>query len=103
MIRFRRGRFHDLVARQLDLFASDERDLLEDAEAAEEAWNRASREDAEELYGDWQLVLEALGERLLDLRETYAATLAEKGAEDYRAAFMRAASARYRKLTALLD
>jgi hypothetical protein len=97
VIRFRRSRFHDLVSRQLELFAADEGGSLEEARSAEEAWNRAGREDAEELYGDWQLVVDGIAERLLDLRETYAATLDEDGADEYRAAFTRAAGARYRE------
>ena len=75
VIRLRRRRFAELVDRQLDLFAADEATLLEEAREAEEAWTRAGREDAEEAFGDWQLIADAIAERLLDLRETYAATL----------------------------
>jgi hypothetical protein len=103
VIRFRRSRFHDLVSRQLELFAADDGGLLEEARIAEEAWNRAGREDAEELYGDWQLVVDGIAERLLDLRETYAATLGEDSADEYRAAFTRTAAARYREYAHLLD
>ena len=103
MIRFRRGRFHDLVSRQLELFAADEAGLLDEAHAAEAAWNRAGRDDAEELYGDWQLVVDAVAERLLDLRETYAASLDDESAEEYRIAFTRAAAGRYRQYAQLLD
>ena len=73
MIPRRHSRFHDLVRRQLDLFAEDEADLIEEAEEAERAYDRAAREDAEEAYGDFQLVLEAGSERLAELRDTYAA------------------------------
>lgn len=103
MIRFRRGRFNDLVSRQLELFAADEAGLLDEARTAEDSWNRAGREDAEELFGDWQLVVDAIAERLLDVRETYAATLDEESAEEYRIAFSRAAAGRYRQYTQLLD
>jgi hypothetical protein len=98
----RRGRFDDLVRRQLDLLAADERDLLAEAAEAEEAWNRAPREDAEEAYGDYQLVVDAIADRLLDLRETYAATLGESTASDYVDAFNRAAAKRFRRYTSLL-
>ena len=103
MIRFRRGRFHDLVSRQLEVFAVDEASLLEEARAAEDAWNRAGRADAEEAFGDWQLVVDAVGERLLDIREGYASTLDGDSAGEYRAAFTRAAASRYRAFAGLLD
>ena len=95
MIPRRQSRFHDLVRRQLDLFAEDEADLIEEAEEAERAYDRAAREDAEEAYGDFQLVLEAGSERLAELRDTYAATLDEAAAEEYSEAFRRAAVRRF--------
>ena len=55
---FRRNRFGDLVRRQLDLFAEDEDELLREAEAAEKTYDAAERDEAEEAYGDYQLVLE---------------------------------------------
>ena len=103
MIRFRRGRFGELVDRQLAIFAVDEVELLAEAVCAEDAWTRAGREDAEEAYGDWQLVCNAIGERLLDLRERYAATLDEDVGAHYRAAFDRAAAARFRRYTEILE
>ncbi len=103
MIRFRRGRFAELIDRQLDLFASDEAALLDEARSAEAVWKRAGRDDAEEAFGDWQLVVDAVGERLLDLRETYATTLDDAARGDYVAAFGRAAAARYRPYTELLE
>jgi hypothetical protein len=101
---FRRsGRFDELVRRQLDLFAEDEAGLLEEARKADDAQTRAERDEAEELYGDYQLVVDAIGERLLDLRETYAATLEAAGAADeYRDAFNRAALKRFPRFTGLL-
>jgi hypothetical protein len=91
----RRGRFDELVTRQLDLLAADDADLLAEATEAEAAWRRAPREEAEEAYGDFQLVLDAIGDRLLDIRETYAATLDDDAAAEYRAAFTRAAGKRF--------
>jgi hypothetical protein len=102
VIRFRRRRFAELVDRQLVLFAADEAALLDEARCAEDAWTAASRDDAEELYGDWQLVGDAIGERLLDLRETYAATLDDGAGAEYRAAFGRGAAARFKRYTELL-
>ena len=92
---FRRGRFGDLVARQLDLFEQDEAALLREATEAERAYDAAERDEAEEAYGDFQLVLEAVAERLEQVRDAYARTLDEDTAADYEAAFDRAAQKRH--------
>lgn len=96
-MRLRRGRFDELVRRQLDLLEQEETELLRECDAAEEAWNRAGREEAEEAYGDYQLVVDALADRLLEARESYAGTLAGDAVTDYRAAFDRAARSRFRR------
>ena len=92
---FRRDRFGDLVRRQLDLFAEDEADLLREADEAERGYDGAERGDAEEAYGDYQLVLESVAERLEELRDTYAATLEPDAAEAYERSFERAARKRF--------
>jgi hypothetical protein len=99
---FRRSRFDDLVDRQLDLFAEDESELFTEAADADEAQTRAGRDEAEELYGDYQLVVDQIAERLLDVRETYAATLSDDVVDDYRAAFTRVATKRLRAYSGLL-
>ena len=99
----RRRRFHDLVERQLDLFATDEAPLLEEARETDAAWTNSGADDSEELYGDYQLVVDAIGERLQDIRETYAARLDERAADDYRATFNRAAGKRFRRFAGLLE
>ena len=86
-MRLRRGPFDELVERQLSLFASDEAALLAEASDAEAAWVASGREDAEEAYGDFQLVVDAIADRLLELRDGYAQTLAEEKADEYRRAF----------------
>jgi len=102
-VRFRRRRrFHDLVVRQLDLFAADDAELLAEARRAEEAWNGAPAAAAEEAYGDYQLVVDAVADRLLDIRESYAATLEEAPADEYRAEFTAVATRRFRRYTTLL-
>jgi hypothetical protein len=98
---FRRGRFADLVRRQLDLFEQDESELLRDAEAAERAYDEAERDDAEEAYSDYLLAAEAARDRLDELRDTYAWTLDGEARVAYEQAFDRAARKRYPKLTAL--
>jgi len=99
---FRRGRFRDLIDRQLDLFAS-EPDLLDEAAAADAAWTDANADESEELFGDYQLVVDAIGERLYEIRESYAATLDDSAADEYRAAFDRAVRKRFGRLAAFLE
>jgi hypothetical protein len=99
----RRGRFRELVETQLELFATDEAEFLREAEAADAAWTKAGRDETEELYGDYQLVVDAIGERLYDVRETYAGTLDEEAAEEYRGAFDAAARKRFRRFAAFLE
>ena len=98
----RNGRFRELIDRQLDLFAEDDRELLVEADEAEHAWSRSGAEDAEEAFGDYQLVVDAIGDRLLDIRESYARTLDDAAAAEYSAEFTRAATRRYRRYASLL-
>jgi len=102
-VKLRRGRFDDLTERQLDIFAVDEAQLISEAEEADAAWTNAGRDDTEELYGDYQLIVDALGERLYDVRETYAASLDEQTAAEYRSAFNRSALKRYRRFAGFLE
>jgi hypothetical protein len=99
----RRNRFREVVDRQLALFAEDEAELLREAEEADAAWTEADRDDAEELYGDYQLAVDTIGERLYDLRETYAATLDDATAAEYRDRFSRAALKRFRRYASFLE
>ena len=89
---FRRARFGDVVDRQLDLFEREHRDVIEEAEEKLEAYNRADRDEAEELYGDYVDAIETGTEILADMRDHYAATL-EDG-EAYIRAFNRAVARR---------
>ena len=99
----RRGPFDELVERQLTLFAADDAELLQEADDAEAAWDAAGRDTAEEAYGDYQLVVDAIADRLLDLRETYAATLDSETADTYRAAFATGAARRFRRYASLVS
>lgn len=98
-----RSRFGALVARQLELFARDERDLLEEARQADAAWTNASQDDSEERYGDYQLVVDTVAERLYDVREAYAAGLDEGVATRYRADFDRAVRKRFPRFASFLE
>jgi hypothetical protein len=93
---FRRGRFAEVVARQLDLFAADEeRGLLEEVREAKRAYDRAERDEAEERYGDYVDVVESATEALADMRWQFASTLDESSREEYEEAFNRAVAKRW--------
>ena len=85
-----RRRFADVIRRQLDLFVRDHRGLIEDCIAAERAYDRAERDEAEERYGDYVDLVETGTEVLADIRDSFARTLDEDTAEEYEAAFYRA-------------
>jgi hypothetical protein len=84
---FKRGRFADLVERQLGLFERERAGLIGDAEAALRAYDAAEREEAEERYGDYLDLVETGQDELEEIREAYAATLEEDTAEEYRSVF----------------
>lgn len=88
-MRLRRGRFVDVVERQLELFERERAGLLGDVEAALRAYDAAEREEAEERYGDFLDLVETGQEELVEIREAYAATLVDEAAEDYREVFNR--------------
>jgi hypothetical protein len=93
---FRRGRFADVISRQLDVFAEDEaRGLLEEVREAKAKYDRTDRDEAEEIYGDYVDVVEAATEALAAMRWQYASTLDEKSAEEYEAAFNRSVQKRW--------
>ena len=95
-MRLRRGRFDDVVRRQLDVFAEDEaRGLFDEVREAKERYDRAGRDEAEELYGDYVDVVEAATEALAEMRWRYAATLDEAAAEEYEGEFNRAVRKRW--------
>jgi hypothetical protein len=85
-----RKRFRDVIDRQLDLFEREHADLIRECDEAEEAYDRADRDEAEELYGDYMDLVETGTELLADLRDHYAGSLEEDAAEEYENAFNRA-------------
>ena len=85
-----RKRFADVVSRQLDLFEREHAGLIADCVAAERAYDRADRSEAEERYGDYVDLVETGTELLADLRDGYASTLESDAAEEYEASFNRA-------------
>jgi hypothetical protein len=93
-MRLRRRPFHDLIERQLDLFEHDQAGLIAECEAAEDAYDAAARDEAEERYGDYVDLVETATEALADLRDTFARTLDEEQTEAYEEAFNRAVARR---------
>ncbi len=89
-----RGRFVDLVERQLELFETESASLLDDCRDALDAYNAASSEEAEELYGDYVDAVDAAREELLEYRDGYAATLDSEAADEYEAVFNRVVQVR---------
>jgi septation ring formation regulator EzrA len=98
---FRRARYAEAIERQLDLFEREDADLLDDVDRALERYNAADRDEAEELYGDYQLAIEAATDRLAELRDTYARTL--EHSDGYVRQFNRAAVQRWRALSLTID
>jgi len=87
---FNRHRFGDVISRQLELFERDSAELIGECRAAEEAYHKAERDEAEERFGDYQDLVETGTEILADLRDHFAATLGEDAAEQYEAEFNQA-------------
>jgi hypothetical protein len=85
-----RKRFADVVSSQLDLFEREHAGLIADCEAAERAYDRADRDEAEERYGDYVDLVETGTELLADLRDWYASTLETAVAEEYETTFNQA-------------
>jgi len=82
-----RGRFVDLVERQIGLFEAENQGLIRDTEAALDAYNRAPRDEAEERYGDYLDLVETGTDELIELRDNFAASLDEDSYEEYHAVF----------------
>jgi hypothetical protein len=74
-VRLRRARFADVIATQLDLFAREDHWYLDEVARALDRYNAADAGEAEELYGDYQLAIEAATDRLAESRDAYARTL----------------------------
>ncbi len=94
-----RRRFRDVISRQLDVFAEDEaQGLLAEVSEMKQRYDDAARDEAEEAYGDYADVVDAVKDALADMRDRFASTLDEFAAETYEAAFENAARKRWRWL-----
>jgi hypothetical protein len=85
----KRRRFADVISRQLDLFVRENLELLDACDAAERAYDRSERDEAEERFGDYQELVEDGTEILAELRDNFTSTLDEAAAEEYELAFNR--------------
>ncbi len=93
---FRRGRFSEVIGRQLDLFELDHADVIEEAADKLAAYNRADRDEAEDLYGDYVDIVETGTELLADIRDAFSGTLPEGTDELYENEFNRAVARRWK-------
>jgi|SRR5215210_8105655 len=84
------GRFAELISRQLDLFEQQDADFLRRVDDAERAYDSADSDDAEEVYGRYQELVEHGTEALAEMRDAYAETLDPDDAEEYVAEFNQA-------------
>jgi hypothetical protein len=97
------ARFAELIESQLDLFEQEDAAFLARVEQAERDYDRADREDAEEIYGRFQELVEFGTETLAEMRDAYAATLDEEAAEDYSAEFNAAVHRRLPRFALEID
>ena len=88
-------RFGDVIDAQLDLFEREHAELIRDCVRAEDAYDDAPRDEAEERYGDYLDLVETGTELLAELRDNFAATLDADAAEEYEAAFNHAVLKRF--------
>jgi hypothetical protein len=84
------SRFFELIHRQLDLFEEQDADFLRRIDEAERAYDSADKEDAEEVYGRFQELVEHGTEALGEMRDAYARTLDPEDADEYEAEFNQA-------------
>jgi len=98
-----RGRFVELVERQLELFETEHAGLIRDCEAALAAYDAAPRDEAEERYGEYVDLVDTAADALVEYRDGYARTLTGDAAEEYEAAFNRRARKRLPRLGVELD
>jgi hypothetical protein len=98
---FGRSRFARLVDSQLDVFLSDQRGLVDEVRERLDAYNRADRSEAEELYGDYVDAVDAAVDALAEMRDHYARSVADP--DEYVRAFDRAVTRRLPEYAAALQ
>jgi len=98
-----RGRFVDVVERQIALFTAENAGLIRDTEAALDTYNRSPRNEAEERYGDYLDLVESGTDELVELRDNFASTLDEDSYEEYHDVFNRVVRKRLPRFGLQLD
>ena len=84
-----------MISRQLDLFESENADVIEECDELERAYNTAARDEAEERYGDYVDAVETGTETLADIRDHFKWTLDDDTGELYEQEFNRAVLKRF--------
>jgi hypothetical protein len=97
------GQFAELVDRQLELFEREDADFLARVDEAELEYDRADRDEAEEVFGRFQELVEHGTEALAELRDAYAATLDEEATDGYVAEFNAAVRRRLPRFALEID
>jgi uncharacterized protein (DUF2267 family) len=97
------GRFSELIDRQLDLFEQEDADFLARVDEAEREYDRADREDAEEVFGRFQELVELGTETLAEMRDAFTRTLDEDAADEYVAEFNAAVHRRLPRFALEID
>ena len=97
------SRFAELIDRQLDLFEQGDAAFLARVDEAERDYDRADREDAEEIYGRFQELVEFGTETLAEIRDAYAGTLDDEAADTYIAEFNAAVHRRLPRFALEID
>jgi hypothetical protein len=98
-----RRRFADLVERQLALFAEEHHAVLQALDDAHDRHVHATRDDAQETFGDYQDQVDWACEDLLAMRDRYAASLDPATRDGYSRAFARRARRRFPPLADAID
>ena len=101
---FRKRRFAAVIDRQLDLFAEDqENDMFAEVRERKSLYERAERDESEELYGDYVDAVETATEALADMRDRFKRTLDDEVADEYERAFNQAVKKRWPPLGLEID
>jgi len=95
--------YEELIDHQLARFAEENDRLMIELADERARYRRARSDTAEERFGDVQDVAEEGRDALERLRESYAVTLVEEIADDYRVEFDRRAAEQYPQFALDLD
>jgi hypothetical protein len=95
------SQFKGLVSSQLDLFARENADLLKRISDSLDEYNRAERDEAEELFGEYMDAHAVAAEILEEMRNHYARTLDDP--DEYVSIFNRAVQKRWPVTATELD